>query len=283
MSLQGLLIGVIVAGGPAAAPSDAELLEQATAAYKAGIQTRKTPFQARRLFGQAAALYEQLRGRGVRNGSLERNLGQAYLLAGDLPRAILAYRRGLELAPGDGKLGARLDEARERVNYSSRGSYGKPPVDNWPPWLPRPSPYLQLGFLVIVYGLGCVCFTRWWMTREGSHLALGGVALAVAVFLGVWLVLGERQRDWERDHPVVVIVAERVVLQKGDGANYPWYDAATREWQEAGGPVPADAPALPRGAEARLRFRRGAWVQIELAGGETGWVRRADVVLDGPE
>jgi hypothetical protein len=35
-----------------------------------------------------------------------------------------------------------------------------------------------------------------------------------------------------------------------------------------------------RGVEARLLFARGDWLQIELAGGEVGWVPRRLVLVD---
>jgi hypothetical protein len=282
VSCGNLLIGLLLAvsSPPAATPSNEQLLDQAEAAYAAGLHSQKKPLAARQLFARAAGLYEQLRSRGVRNPSLERNLGQSYLLAGDSPRAILAYRRGLDMAPDDPALRTRLDEAREQVLSWSGGPFGRPRADNWPPWLPRVNAALLLAFVVTLYSAACVFFTLHWLTRQGKYLALAGLTFAAAVGLGVSLIFEERTRTWERDHPIVVIAADKVVLHKGDGSNYPWYDAATRDWQDVHGPIPADAPALPRGAEARLRFRRAAWVQIELAGGEIGWVRRADVVFD---
>jgi hypothetical protein len=57
-----------------------------------------------------------------------------------------------------------------------------------------------------------------------------------------------------------------VKLRKGNGQSYPEYDYLLRP-----------------GVEGRLRFDdpRG-WLQIELADGEVGWVRRADVLVDTP-
>src|SRR5437667_4671559 len=115
---------------------DTELLRQAEAAFRAGTDVRNTPEEARPLFRKAASCYEALRQQGARNADLYRNQGNSYLLAGDLPRAIWFYRRGLSLAPADPILRANLAHARAQVAYPGPGDLGRPPVENWPPWLP---------------------------------------------------------------------------------------------------------------------------------------------------
>jgi hypothetical protein len=113
----------------------------------------------------------------------------------------------------------------------------------------------------ICYGLAWVSFTRWLMTRRGWLLAATGTASLLTILLAVQAALTERV---ER-HPLVIIAAENVPLHKGNGRAYPSY------------PWP-----LPRGTEARFRFARGNWLQIELASGEVGWVPRDAVVVDEP-
>jgi hypothetical protein len=78
--------------------------------------------------------------------------------------------------------------------------------------------------------------------------------------LALW---SERQQSL---HPLVVIAQDRVPLRNGNGVLYP------PRWETP----------LNSGVEARLQFERGDWLQIELAGGQTGWVPRAAVLLDAP-
>src|SRR5262249_17000404 len=118
---------------------------------------------------------------------------------------------------------------------------------------------------------------------RSCQLTVAVSTLATAVFVGIWLFQDERQRAWENDHPLVVVAADRVVLHKGNGAAYPWYDAANGTWEKSSGPRPAERAALNRGVEARLRFDKGDWVQIELTGGEIGWVRRSEVLIDADD
>jgi hypothetical protein len=277
-----LLIGSLLVVAPAAEDSlsDAQLAAWAGAAYRDGLQAQNKPIQARKAFARAATFFGLLRRRGIDNPALERNIGQSYLLAGDLPRAILAFRRGLGFAPDDPDLQTLLENARDRVVYTTAGDFGRPPVDNWPPWIPHLSPASRLLLVLTLYSLAGIALTRWWMTRQGWLMTVFTSLFSGAVFMGIWLFSDERQRRWEEDHPLVVIASDRVMLHKGDSAAYPWYNAAGGDWQEGGGIIPADAPALNRGVEARLRFDKGAWVQIELTGGEIGWVRRGEVVID---
>src|SRR5437773_1229663 len=80
---------------------DDELARRAEEAFERGVARRQQGEKSRALFVEAARDFEELRRRGARNPMLQRNLGNAYLLADDLPRAILAYRCGLRLAPDD--------------------------------------------------------------------------------------------------------------------------------------------------------------------------------------
>jgi hypothetical protein len=251
----------------AAALDEADILHRAEFALQEGVGRRENPQQARHFFLEAAHGYEALDQLGNQNPALLRNEGNAYLLAGDVPRAILAYRRGVRLAPADAVLQANLRFAREQVNYPSADGFGQPPIDHWPPWLPRPSLAALLTVAVLVYTASLTMLTRWWMTRRGGMLAIG-VALFVAALAPLFGVIHEAwQQRQEAKYPLVVVAANGVPLRNGDGLAYPArYDGKT----------------LNRGVEARLLFERGDWLHIELSGGETGWVPRTVVLLDMP-
>jgi tetratricopeptide (TPR) repeat protein len=260
------------------AASDVELLQQAEAAFGQGKGLRAEPDQARKHFRKAADLYEELRQRGVQNADLFRNQGNAYALANDLPRALLAYHRGLRLAPGDAGLHVGLTEARRQVAETVSASFGLPSVGGRPPWLPYLGPGLRLTLTLLLYGLACAALTRWWMTRQGSWLLSTVVVFTTSALLGFELAQDERQQVQEISEPLVVIATDGVLLHKGNGATYPCYDARTRKWLDP--PFPQDVTPLVRGVEARRLFTRGAWLQIQLSSGEIGWVRREQVLVD---
>jgi tetratricopeptide (TPR) repeat protein len=75
----------------------------AVAAYEAGS------------YHAAAEGFEALAGDGVETADLTYDLGNAYMKAGDLGRAILWYERAARLAPGDPDVRYNLDLARSRT------------------------------------------------------------------------------------------------------------------------------------------------------------------------
>jgi hypothetical protein len=236
---------------------DIDLIQAAADEFRAGVEQRDDPVSARAHFRTSANLWEHARQYGVANPALFRNQGNACLLADDLPGAILAYRRGLWLAPNDAELQQLLAHARSQVVYpASSGSFARPPVDYRPPWLPRFSILWPLGLSCLTYALGCVALTRWRMVRRSGFLALNLAAFVAFALLAVLVVLEEARNRANELSPVVVVVQDGVHLRKGNGESYP---------------VRYETP-LNRGVEARLLLERAGWVQVELSGGETGWL-----------
>lgn len=217
-------------------------------------------------FEWAARLYASLRAPVARRPgglpALERTIGHAYYLSGDLPRAILAYRRGLRLDPANAKLDTALAYARGTVEYPPSPAAGlmQPEREYWPGWLALH----RLGLLVFAaYTVTCLAFTRWGMRRRRlwfwMAVSAAVIALVPAVGSGVeWL---RRQRD---DATPVVVLARSEMLRTGNGTEYP----------------PRLDVALPRGAEVRRLFERAGWYQVELSGGPVGWLPRDAVVTD---
>jgi uncharacterized protein YgiM (DUF1202 family) len=241
-----------------------ELLRQSQEAFAEGVRLRDDADAARPQFRRAADLFEELRRGGFANPALFRDQGNACFLAGDLPGAILAYRRGLRLAPSDATLQRLLGAAREHVVYRQSGTFARPPTVARPPWLPRLSPSAGLLLAWVAYALGWLTVTRWWMVRRPAFLWLALAAFVVTGLLAVAVGLEEVQ---ERDadlRPLVVIAEGGVLLRRGNGEVYP------RRYETP----------VNRGVEARLLFERGDWLQIELTGGETGWVPRKYALID---
>jgi hypothetical protein len=250
-----------------ARPSDAEqeILNQAETAFQLGVNSRGTS-EEKEHFKQAAEYYETLQRLGVHNAVLCKNLGNANLLAGDWPVAILAYRRGLLLNPNDHQMRANLAFARDQVVYSSADNFARPPVTYWLPRLPRLTVGISFFLILIFYGLAWFGVTFSWTSQlQSRQWTLWAGTVGVALFAAIF-VLQARADKLEVEKPVVVIGADQTYLLKGNHSFYP------RAY---------DTP-LNRGVEARLLQIRGEWVQIELDGGEMGWVARGNVLIDLP-
>ena len=165
-------VGLAMLGNAGCAgPADEEhdIRTQAESQFQKGLELQAQPDEARKQFQVAAAAFEKLRQHGCNNPSLLRNLGNAYLLAGDLPRAVLTYRQGVEQFPTDGALRDQLDEARALVVYSPGDRLGQPVDDFRPPWLVL----LLSGVVVVSFALYCLAWvaaTHWFMVRRRGWL-----------------------------------------------------------------------------------------------------------------
>lgn len=240
---------------PSRALTDAQVLAQAESDLHEALKDRNVP-RSRGLFRTAARQYEVLRLRGVENPRVCCNEGNAYLLAGDLPRAILAYRRGLSLAPMDRELRRNLEYARGLVVHSSPTSFGRPPQLDWPPHISASTSRWLLLLAGFTYAAGWLAFTRWRMSRQNWHATTSLTAFGLTIVCLTLFTLGQWAQRRDERRPLVVIAADGVMLRKGNGELYP----------------PGYDKLLNRGVEARLRVDRGDWLQIELSGGEVGWV-----------
>jgi hypothetical protein len=81
------------------------------------------------------------------------------------------------------------------------------------------------------------------------------VSFAVAAALAIgWLL--DRQQHREQLNEPIAVVLQPTVLRGGDGTMY----------------QPRRESSLPAGVEAVVRFRRGDWLQVELADHTLGWL-----------
>jgi hypothetical protein len=256
-----------------AAPTDTELLRAAEEAFRAGVTAAGKPGELDS-FRRSAELYDELRERGYASPALYQNQGNAHFLADELPEAILAYRRGLRIAPNDHVLQAALAEARGRVLYPSPSSlslegngadgFARPAREPWPAFLPHPSLGMLLGLTVLGYAGVCLGVARWFMVRRRRPLLFALFMLALTAALSVVTVVEIGARVDTVEHPLVVITRDNVVLRKGNGPSYPR----------------RSEPPLNKGVEARLLSERAGWLHIELGSGEAGWVPGTAALVD---
>ena len=110
-----LLTWAVFIANAAQAQEQIDIHEQFTLANLAFRQANESPdrAQSEELYSKAIAHYTTIiEDGGVKNGKLYYNIGNAYLLKGDIGKAIVNYRRGLELLPGDYQIEKNLEYAR---------------------------------------------------------------------------------------------------------------------------------------------------------------------------
>jgi hypothetical protein len=248
--------------GQTAGPSNDERAARAAERFRQGVENVRSVAEARRRFTEAADDFYRLHERGVRSGGLYLALGNAEALAGRWPRAIWAYHCGLRLDPNNRALRDHLAYARSLVDYPS-GGRGLPERGAWPAWLHRPTAGEWLTAAAAAYTLAWFAGGWWCVRRRPLPLFLLTGFVVLAISSGAGYLVTERNAQYDRRHPLVVVGDDGTTFHRGNGPSYP---------------LNADVPNLPAGLEARRLLRRGAWLQLQLSAGEVGWVP-ADRVL----
>lgn len=175
--------------------------------------------------------------------------GLAWYHAGDLPRALAAWRAARELAPRDADLVHNLAQARSELTGAAT------PVGMAQPWMEVVTP----GEVGLVALLLWVVATRWgWAwRRQGQPVGPFVGAVVVALLLSGLAMLG---RDARLHAPVGVTLEDAVAR-----------DAASLQ----GG----QRFVLPTGSEVRAHARSGPFVLVEDGKGRRGWVLTDAVAL----
>jgi hypothetical protein len=241
--------------------SEPELLAQAEASFLTGEKDGDKPLEAAQAFARAADLYDGLRRRGINSPDLCRNLGNAALLAGQVGRAVFAFRLGLSLAPNDGGLQANLEYVRGRVQYPS-GT--RSPEPSWPTALPEPGILFWQCLCLAFWGAATVCWVRRFTVRRRTWPAI--VLTLAALLAAGGIAFAEWQNLQERHYPLAVIARDGTPLYRGNGESYPRHPTLA---------------VVNEGMEARCLVERGDWVQIRFASGQIGWLHK-NAILTAP-
>jgi tetratricopeptide (TPR) repeat protein len=192
----------------------------------------------------AIALYESILAEGVEHQDLYLNLGNAYAESGRQIDAIIAYERGLRIAPGDDDLRANLEFLRARLEKKSEVEGGGAVVlaDAIEPFI-ADLPLDVFAYLAIVFSsvlFAAMLFRKRWLAIAG------GIALAIAlVGVGGHYVLARDPR---------AVVLETAEVKEGPHERF-----------KASGTVPA-------GARVRVIEEEPSFVKILRRDGTSGWV-----------
>lgn len=254
-----LLVAICAFATPVAAELGDEqrvaILGEAQAAYDEGVALlRSDPDMARTRFREAAAKYSVLVSDGVSNGLLFYDLGNAYLQADELGRAILNYRRAERLLPTDGRVAANLAHARTLRHDQLPEEGTRALLDALLFWRDAIGSRWRLAIAIGGYALfWCLLAVRTARRQAPVRLALAGSLVVAALFGSSFLpdVFPSLQRVEG------VLIADDVEVRKGDGEGF------ELRFEEP----------LHQGVEFVVLEQRGEWMRIELPTGEDGWIR----------
>lgn len=246
------------AAGAAGAADARELLDQAGAAFQAGLEATEAgdAAEARGSFTAAAELYERITvEHGVENAALRASAGNAWLLAERPGEAVLAYRRALRLDPSHEVARAGLAQARQRVGVEVAPDLSVRWRDRAVSLVGSLGPARLLWGGAILWAIGWAGVAAVVLRRAGAGAARAGVSVAAAGLAAIGVVAGAAWLHAASDEGV--ILAEHAVARLGPSAAA--YEPAF------------DAP-LVAGVEVRVLEERSGWARVALLDGREAWV-----------
>lgn len=208
-------------------------------------------------FLRAAGLYGEVLDAGFESGAVLFNLGNSYFRAGELGRAIAAYRRAERYLGRDPLLENNLATARLAA--------GQPAEETRSPWLrlvfwhswwsypQKVKGALALAAAAFLLGLlGVLSRARW-----PRRAALGALALFALLLPSIAL-------DAWNIHAVEhgVVTAAQTTARKGESDSY----------------AAAFSEPLRAGTEFAVLARGAGWLHVRLPNGLDGWIRGDDAV-----
>ncbi len=240
----GCLLLLLGAAGGARADGVSETFAQANKLYEEGK------------FSQAAAAYDGLLRGGHLSPAIYFNAGNAWFKAGQMGRAIYAYRRAEEMAPRDPDIRANLEIARNQAGTSTAVL----PGTRWTRWVER----LTLNEWTAAAAAGAALFFLFLTARQLSPAfgkAAGGwpvVLAALSVWLLACLAMSVEQRLLEKSS--IVLVSEAVARR---------------------GPMDISQSAFTAhdGAELMVLAQDGDWLKVSDAANHIGWLPQKDLAL----
>ena len=228
---------------------------QANDAFRKANSLTDDKESAGKYYSQAILGYEKIVNQGdVSNSKLFYNLANAYLLKGDLGRAILNYRNAESLDRSDADIQKNLAFARSQRLDKVEVTAGKKVMERLFFWHYDYSMSVKLLAGCVCFAIVCVAITvRLWLPVVSGTIVLSVIAAIVTVALGVSVGVDRYVRVNER---CGVIVAVAVDARQGDGAGYPL------SFEE---PIHA-------GTEFDLLEQRPGWWHVRLTNGNDAWI-----------
>lgn len=228
---------------------------QANDAFRKANSLTDDAESAKDYYSQAILGYEKIIDQGgVSNSKLFYNLANAYLLKGDLGRAILNYRNAESLDGSDADIQKNLAFARSQRLDKVEVTAAKKVMERLFFWHYDFSMRGKLLVGSICFAIVCLAVTvRLWFPAVGGSIVLAVIAAIVTVALGVSVGVDRYVRVNER---CGVIVAVTVNARQGDGAGYP---------------LSFEEP-LHAGTEFDLLEQRPGWWHVRLTNGNDAWI-----------
>ena len=242
-----------------------QLLEEARQTYEAISQARLEGQNLRALQGTLLAQCTRIRRESASHGiQLCLNEGNAAVLAGDWPHALLAYRLAQRLAPNNREVNERVSAISARLLIADR----QPGQADMAAAALATNAYLRISFWLLaalLYGAGWLQIAHAVSDHFPSKVGTALMAILAAIGLAAGMFWADHYRSSQLEQQLAVIrVGETGLLREGNGLSYP---AVTDD-------------RLRPGTEAVVLGRRGDWVHLRTNGGLIGWAPARAVAVE---
>ncbi len=263
-----LLVSLFSFGCPV--PANAKLSDEqlyslfgrANEAFRQAHSTVENSDKTEKLYEEAILIYEKIISEDhIQNSKLYYNLGNAYLLKGDLGKAILNYRRAEKLDSTDTNIQKNLAFARSRRIDKVRLKTEKRVLHTLFFWHYDFSLKTKFVLTCLFFALFCIGLTVMiWLGRTAPvtvTVVISGILL-ICLFASVVLETSSQARK-----VCGVITTEEVVARQGDGQSY----------------SPSFKDPLHSGTEFDLLENRHGWLHIKLSDNSEGWIPESSADL----
>jgi tetratricopeptide (TPR) repeat protein len=207
-------------------------------------------------YEQAAVLYENLLALEITNGSLYYNLGNSYLKAGKIGKALVNYRRAELFMPLNEDLQANIQYALQQTIDKIEGRDPYSYIKSFCFWYSRLTiKELVTIFLVANIGLWGIALFQLFKKQEYLWLVLY-VFIASTILFGASAAVKVYSYYYK---PGGVVIAREITVRSGGSIN----DTALF--------------GLHEGAEFDWLEDNDGWIKIHLRDGKKGWVQKETV------
>lgn len=205
-------------------------------------------------FPEAIGGYQTILDRGMENGALYYNLGNALLKTGQKSQALWAYLKARALLPRDADLAANLEYVQSLLASGAEASIKPSSVIRWLTLGGRLATSELAWWLCAFLWLTALCWTifAWW---PHARTVLRPCAWVASLAAGLLLTALVAQTVWIDAVPRAVVITDRVEAKFAPQAT------ATAHF------------TLSEGALVRVLAEEFGWAQIRRGDGRTGWVQ----------
>ncbi len=261
-----ILLSSMQAIAQAQTPPDA--MVEALSKLDLGIELleQRAPDAKQVVLEAAADIERVIHKTGFHNADAYHALGNAYMLSGNTGHAVLAYRRGEQIAPTDVRLCDSLEYARDQVEISvkpSTSTWAVRILMSWRGYIPRAS----------IWAVFITCFVLAWLVliARRSFSAPRWYSL-----FSMWLFACSLL-------PISALVAEWNIFMRTNDAVIIANDVVARSGPDDSIYDPVYSEPLDAGTEGTVVEYRDDWARLTLADDSECWVPQETLELVNPE